>query len=375
MSTTRTAQPGAPLSPERGLSSPKIAGINIGLNIVIRTARAHGSPVRRSMIWLVNYANMRGLTADALGESLGISKADIRAVLTDPGADEDQLDLFTHAVAQRRQAFESEITDLIETEVTAEIGRAMTYALKKPRMVEIVGKTRMGKSESARIHWLRNLDRCLWFECPEDDTERGYFYELAAALGIGVSTAKKTGLFRAQTKACFGPGGIECLIVDEAHRLWPSDVRAKPKRIEFLRSIYADGRGCSVVIIGTPQHSESVNTSLEHAGRWAPGQYEGRVVRFHLRDTMSRKDLAAVASHHAPEAATDVIDALVQQALATEGYCGAMVNTIELAREIYGDLTINSVTRAQAQMARGTRIEQLAKAAAKSKPKTLRRAA
>ena len=70
MSSTRTAPPGSDLSPERGLSSPKIAGINIGLNLVIKVARAHDEPTRRALIWLVNYAhNVHRSTADALAEA------------------------------------------------------------------------------------------------------------------------------------------------------------------------------------------------------------------------------------------------------------------------------------------------------------------
>ena len=364
MSSTRTAPPNAEFAPERGLSSPKVAGINIGLNIVIGVCRAHPEPVRRALIWLANYAhNVHRSTADSLSEKLGLPKTDVRAALTNP--EFDDLDTVVRQIQKLRAEFEATIPDLVDTAVSREVGLGMSYALKKPKMVEIVGNTRIGKSDCARVHWLRNLDRCLWFECPEDDTERGFFYELAAALGIGVSSAKKTGLYRAQTKGCFGPGGIECLVVDEAHRLWPSDVHSKPKRVEFLRSAYADGRGCSVVIISTPQHSESLNMSLDNAGRWAPGQYEGRVSRFHLEDTMPAKDLAAVARYYAKGAPAAVIDALVEQALATEGYCGAMVETIDLARELYGELSLENVTKAQIRQARHTRIEQPVKRARK----------
>lgn len=359
MSNTRHATAGSEFAPERGLSNPRLAGINIGLHIVARVGRAHAEPMRRAMIWLVNYAQIHRSTADSLSDRLGISRADIRSALTDPEFEDTER--FVAAVRDLRAEFEATIPHLVETEVHTQVDAAMGYALRKTKIVEIIGKTRMGKSDCARVHWKRNLDRVLWFECPEDDTERTFFYELAGALGIGVSSAKKTGLYRAQVKQCFGPGGIECLIVDEAHRLWPADVRAKPRRVEFLRAIYGDGLGCSVVIIGTPQHSESLNASIDKAGRWAPGQYEGRVVRFHLADSMPKKDLAAVARHHAPGAPPEVIHALVDQALATEGYCGAMVETISLAVEIHGGLTLDAVTKAQLQQARGSRIEALAR--------------
>ena len=91
---------------------------------------------------------------------------------------------------------------------------------------------------------------------------------------------------------------------------------------------------------------------------------------FHLRDTMSDADLAAVARHHAPEFADGLIASLVEQAKASAGFCGVMVNTIRAARfkariacaeQEHPVVTPELLLAAQAQMARGTRIEALAK--------------
>lgn len=372
MSSTRYNNTGE-FSPEAMQASSKLRGIAIGMNIIIRVARSHPDATRRAIIWLANYANMRGLTADALTHEVDLPKGAIRAALTDP--DCEDIDIFRSKVEALRARFEATLPTLVETKVKHEVDRAMRCAARKTKMVEIIGKTRMGKSDCARQFWLRNLDRCLWFECPEDSTTRGFFYTLADRLGIGISTAKKTGLLREQCRACFGPGGVEILIVDEAHRLWPADVRCKPERIEFLRAAYADGTGTSVVIIGTPQHTESLNGSLESAGRWSPGQYLGRIVPYHLDDTMSITDLAAIAAHYAPGASKAVIDALVEGALISEGYCGQMVNVIELAQDDYLEpgqpLTLDAVSDAQLQMSRAARLQRISNPA----PRTRRKAA
>lgn len=360
MSSTRTSA-GGEFKAHAGMSSPRIAGINIGLNIVIHVARAHGELMRRAMLWLANYATMRGCTADALAGELGMGKGAIRAALTDPEFEDDLR--FIAAVSELRAKFEATIDDMVDTGVRRVVDRAMGYALKKRKMIELLGKTRMGKSDCARVWWLRNLDRVVWFECPTEADERTWLFTLARALGIGVTSAKKPGAYKQQIRACFGALGITCLIVDEGHRLWPADPRRIPKRIEFLRELYADGHGCSVVIIATPQFTNSLAGALETGDRWAPGQYEGRVVPFHLDDTMPPADLAAVARRYAPEASAAVIDALVEGALANDGYCGHMVNVIDLARDGYLDegapLTLAAVTDAQLQMAKGRRIAAL----------------
>lgn len=90
----------------------------------------------------------------------------------------------------------------------------------------------------------------------------------------------------------------------------------------------------------------------------------GRVLRYHLPDTMAEQDLRAVALHHMPEATEPILSALVQQALSSEGYCGAMVNAIRRARIIArGEdkpVTVDIIRIAQAEAARKTRIEKIA---------------
>lgn len=363
MSNTRNASPGADpdASPERHLSATKLKGINIGMNIVCRVARVRPEPERRAMIWLTNYALLHHLTADEVSAQVDLSREEIRSALTDPEAD---LARFVRQVRTLRATFEASLPELVPTAVTKTVREAVRFAVKNRKLVECIAKTRQGKTVSARPEFYRLLDRATWLSCPTDDSERTFIFDLARALGISVGGGKKAVQVRPQVTACFGPGLIDVLFVDEGHFLWPVDPRTKPKRVEFLRNeINADGTRASVLVFATPQHTNALNAALDLSGRWAPGQWDGRVVRFYCDDAMSEQDLAAVARHHCPEATANMVQDLVMQAMATEGYCGTMVSTIELARFFAGDgkpVAQAHLDRAQKQMARGTRLDQIA---------------
>jgi hypothetical protein len=372
MSSTRYAPNGADpdAAPERFLASGKLRGIQIGLNVITRVGRVRTPRERSAMIWLHNYARLQNLTADALSDELDLNKPEIRAALTDPEAD---LARFVRQVEIVKQKFEADLPALADIKPARKVREGLTMALQRKKIVEIVGLTREGKTAPA-LDWFRRhaMDRGIYLNCPSDQTERSFILEFARVLGIGATTSKKASQITPQIRGCLGKGMIELIVMDEGHHLWPLDSKAKPSRIEFLRSLYDlhNPAQIGVVVITTPQHTISMNLALAKNLRWAPGQWEGRAIPFHLPDIVSDADLRAVAKHHASDFSDGMIEALVLHAKATAGFCGAMVNAIELARfktEARGltKVTDNILLEAQKQMTAGTRIAQMAKAIAK----------
>lgn len=372
-STRHAATPEASeAAPWRNLSADKLKGIQIGLNIITRVARIRTERERSCMIWLHNYARLQNLTADALSTELDLSKPEIRAALTDPDAD---LARFVRQVEIIRQKFEAGLKPLVDTEPTKIVRSGLAMALKHKKIVDVIGFTRIGKSVPALDWFKRNaMDRGIFFNCPSDESDRNFIWEWARAMGIGAGTGKKTCQIIPQIRSCLGTGMIELIVVDEGHFLWPVDQKAKPKRIEFLRSAFDmfNPAQIGVVNLTTSQHSISMNLALANNKRWAPGQWEGRAIPFHLPEVVSDKDLAAVARYHAPDFDDGMIAALVLHAKATAGFCGAMVNAIELARFLAEQqgakkVTANILLTAQKQMTKNTGVGQKAKEIAKEK--------
>lgn len=364
MSSTRyasvTANPDD--APERHLSSGRLRGISIGMNIVARVARVLPEAERSAMLWLTNYAHKRDITADALSEELDLDKAEIRRALTDPDADRAR---FVRQVAILRSKFETEIGKLYSSTVLRKVRNAVKFAMgDAPQIVEIIGKTRIGKTFCAKVEFLKRMDHAVWLHCPNPGAEREFLGELADALGVSSGNALKSHQVIQKINSCFGKNRLRLLFVDEGHRLWPADLRHQPKRIEFLRDLW-EKLGVSVIILATPQYSESLAQAMEDNPRWAPGQWDGRVQRFHLSDTMSDEDLAGIARHHLPDGTEAMIDQLVLQAKSSEGFAGSMVKAIQRAKFMASmdneTLGLEHIKKAQAELAKGTRIETLAK--------------
>lgn len=382
MATTRYAPAGAnpEENPERNLANARLRGINIGLNIIARIARVLPQAERDAMIWLHNYARLRDLTADALSAELDLDKSEIRRALTDPDADRMR---FVRQVGIVRAAFEKcrttyrrpdvpsefrligkfdeSLGAIANTKVRRKVGQAIRMATKSPQIVEILGKTRLGKSISARHEFLGIMHHAAWLHCPRPGNERDFLNAMADALGVACGSCQKNSQILPKIEACFGPNRIRVLFVDEAHRLWPNDWRHEPKRIELLRDWW-ERLGLSIIILATDQYSEAVQDAMQ-SDRWAPGQWVGRVQPFDLPEALEDVDLAAIAKHHAPDANDAVVAQLISHAKTSAGYCGAMVKAIERVRFRTGDdgkLTVEEVRKAQVQIDREARLLALA---------------
>lgn len=374
-------------NPGAYLNKSRLRGIRIGLNIVAQVARVRTESERSAMLWLTNYAHLLDLPADALSSSLGgLEPAEIRQALTDPDVD---LTAFVAAVQKLRNQFEAGLKatrgsvdnpfakstpfhegygPVADTKVRRKVRNALKFALDEVQIVEVVGETREGKTICTAHDYLSALDNTVWFTCPAGGTEIDFVRALGTALGVGLGgTHEKAGRIRAKIEQCLGPRRIRRLIVDEGHRLWPTDLQTQPKRVEYLRDLW-ERYGVAIVILATPQYSFSRIAAMDDNLRWAPGQWEGRVQQFHLADKADRNDLAKIARIHAPDISNECINELIGQGEATPGKAGAMVKTIQRARFITATegrdiITVEIIQRAQAQNARNTRIEQMAKAA------------
>lgn len=382
MSSTRHAAPDADdaLSPERHLSNPRLRGIGVGFQIVARVARVLPPMEREAIVWLANFARLRDLTADALGGELAMEPRQIREALTNPECDRAA---FVQAVAGLRGRFEAALDqyrppdesgafDLVpafddaarqiaSTAVSRKIGNAVKMTEKRPQIVEVIGRTRMGKSISARHIYLRNLHRAAWLTCPPPGVHRDWLNALCACLGVSLGKNEKPAQIAQKVSACIGRAKINLLFIDEAHRIWPTDAHTEPKRVEWARDAW-ELHGVSFVLLATEQYSAALAEAMTDNPRWAPGQLVGRTQQFFLSETMSSDDLGAVARWYAPGAGEDVIAQLVREAQQSEGLCGMIAKIVERARFRLagGPLTLTAIEESARLLDREGRLLSLA---------------
>lgn len=348
MSSTRYASNQEPShAPERNLSDPARRPITVSLAIAAQACRIYDPATRSACLWLANLAAnsqriqlcwQERLLPDPLGtvgrisevelaHQLGLEPVEIYEALS--GHPEADLPNFTLAVETFRAKFESQLPPLVKTSDSDIIAAAFATAAEEHKITVLSGKWRCGKTDESQRLWLKNLHRCIWVHCPADNTERSFLNAIAAALGISANAGKKTPQLREQIKRAFGIGLIDCIIMDEAHNLWPSDIAdSKPARAEYLREL-RDTLGLGCMLITTDQFALSLALAVQHNTRWAPGQFLGRRAQFPLSDIHTDAEIRSIAKLHGegllPEAALPI---LVEFAKAEEGYLGAMVTAI-----------------------------------------------
>jgi hypothetical protein len=228
----------------------------------------------------------------------------------------------------------------------------------------VIAITRNGKTETADWIHLKNMERTVYFVVPATESYSDFIFALGRAMGINTGGNKTITQIEAQARGMFGKTGISMLIADEGHNLWPTDITKKPKRIEFLRTLWDENkRTLGITVLSTPQSLISANLATAGSKRWAPGQWEGRIQRFHSEDEVSEADMAAVARWHAPEASAAIINQLVLFGKITSGFLGSMTNALERARndaeEDGKPLTVAHVVNAQREMIKKTDLEKV----------------
>jgi hypothetical protein len=337
--------------------------IQVGINLVARVARTRPPRERDALLWLANYAHREQLTADTLTDHLQCERADIRAALTNPTAGIKHI---VSRIESLRAIMDAKLRDPADTAFSRLIKKACRYAMEKGVITEVIAKTRMGKTQCADAIHLRNLHRAIYVSCPATESYSDWIFALGRAAGVSVGGGKRVTQIEAQLRSMFGKGAFNFLLVDEGHYLWPTDITLKPKRVEFLRSLWDENKGgVGITVLSTPQALLSANQATAKSKRWAPGQWEGRVVRFSFDEAIEEDDHYKVAKWHCPEGDKSIHRQLVIFAKITPGFYGQMVNALELARfeasEAKTPLTAEIVRAAQKQMIKGTELEKALK--------------
>lgn len=339
------------LHPESLRNVASAVDLCISLKAVCWAARVRPEAERRAMIWLGQFANRwprirkiwddRDLTPPLeligamplarIASELRMEPSALHACLTNPDTDRAE---FIQRVNELRARFEAAIPPHASTEASQVVDRAFHFTLRRRRMSLCLGKWRTGKTSTAELLWLRNLDRAVWLDTPAEAGLHSFYRDLTASLGIGRRTMKaQVSRIVSGITECFGLGLIEMIVCDEAHDLWPNNPGSKPERLEFIRRALHDGRSIGVLMLTTEQFSQRLSEAQSTSSRYAPGQAVGRWTTFDVPDALSDADLLAIAKLHCPEGTPPpVLQGLRAIAKDSEGYVGAMIGVIQKVR-------------------------------------------
>lgn len=239
------------------------ARINLALNL--ENWRHLPEATAGALLWFHQHLLDEGLGWEAASQALGYkSETEGREAIFGAlkGTLADYEDLVGRIEGYRRIARER--SGIIQTEFTENpisqlIWAGLDYAVANQSITLVEGESGHGKTIACNV-W-RKLDKnnhgkTVMVEAPAIGGTRVFLGEICKAIGanknMGIGQMREA-IFRA-----FNPH--RTLIVDEAARLLPKDLRTTPEKIEFLRELH-DRRGCSLALIATRRLGDQLHES------------------------------------------------------------------------------------------------------------------
>jgi len=257
------------------------------INVPLRADRWNTLPDAQQelLVWFHQYCLDEEYTLDKAGEALGYDRSVASRVLNGiygPPEGKGSWDNIITAIrsfkklAENRQ--EIQRSEFVHTTASRLIWGGLDYALANNSIVTIVGESGQGKSMAGRA-WrdANNHGRSVLVTAPVVGRS-----ELLKRIvkAVGANTRTSSDLLITAAYRAFNPHRI--LIVDEAHRLLPSNSDRQPVGLEFLRDIH-DTTGCALALISTQRFSDTLRRSDTY-------QYEQVLGRIGLPVRLPRKN-------------------------------------------------------------------------------------
>ncbi len=207
---------------------------------------------------------------------------------------------------QARHAAEARAR-LADTEVAGKVLPAMDRALRRRRMVQIIGEPGVGKTESVKTWTEMHLGEARLVTLSGINEQTGFFQRIAEALGVASGTSQSLPKMKARVEAMLRRSGL-MLVIDESHFMFsPHErVRSRPVLLDWVDTACCNN-GVPVVLSATPQftaHLKQLQTqSIGKLGLWNSAQFHRRCLdRLPLPARVPPKDARAVVLKLWPEA-------------------------------------------------------------------------
>lgn len=301
------------------------ARINIPLNL--HNWNGYPEEARGLLLWFHQHVLDAGMTMADAGKAIQYDGSTVFRVLK--GTYEGSMEKVCSAIESYKRIAEERSTiqanQIVENSITRMIGAGLDYALSNNSITLIIGESRMGKTESAKL-WrdANNHGTSVFVTAPPVGGTKVLMQRLAMAVGVNKNKSVAD-IFDAVTRS-FNKNRI--LIVDEAHRLVPNDRRGSAVNIEILRDLH-DQTGCALALIATQRFSDELQKSS-----YQFEQILGRIgMPIRLRRTIPLKDIKPIVEQYLPEPSKELMDQC--GAIANEqGRLGILVETLKVSSRI-----------------------------------------
>lgn len=310
-----------------GVSVSNIARISIPLDL--NNWRNYPEESHGLLMWFHQHALDQGFTLDEAGKAIQYDKSTVYRVLR--GIYEGSIEKVVSAIESYKRIADERATIqdnyIVENSITRMIGAGLNYALSNNSITMITGESRMGKTESAKL-WrdANNHGTSVLVTAPPIGGSKVLLQRIATAVGVSKNKSMAD-MFEAITRS-FNRNRI--LIIDEAHRLMPSNSRSNPVNIEILRDLH-DQTGCGLAFIATQRFSDDL-----HKSSYQFEQILGRIgMPIRLKRVIPAKDIMPIIQQYIPEPSREMVDQC--KAIANDpGRLGILAEDLKISSRIAG---------------------------------------
>ena len=222
--------------------------------------------------------------------------------------------------------------EVVFTDLGKQVCEALDYSRQEHCLVLIDGLARTGKTHAVKAWCELNAGAARYVQVPSTSDDLGFYRAIAKSLGVSINLNSSPVDLRQRIEDTL-EGGQLALVLDEGHYLWPNviDTRSLPARINWIMTALVNQR-LAVAIVTTPQFFKAQKL-IETKTRWTSEQFIGRIGHYQkLPNSLSEKDLFAVAKASLPEGDSASIEMLVRYAQASAKYLAAIETATRRAR-------------------------------------------
>jgi DNA transposition AAA+ family ATPase len=303
------------------------AGSRINIPLNLHNWTEYPEEIRGLLMWFHQHCLDNHLTLEAAGKAIQYDKSTVFRVLK--GTYEGSMEKIASAIESYKRIADERATiqsnRIVENSITKLIGAGLDYALSNNSITMVIGESRMGKTESARM-WrdANNHGTSVLIAAPPIGGSKALLQRIAMAVGVN-KNLNMVQMFDAITRS-FNRNRI--LIVDEAHRLIPSDRRSTPVNVEILRDLH-DTTGCALALIATQRFSDDLKKSS-----YQFEQILGRIgMPIRLKRSIPIKDIRPIVEQYIAEPGKTLLDQCSQIAN-EQGRLGILVENLKVASRI-----------------------------------------
>lgn len=301
--------------------------INVPLNLTVWRDRPQDE--QDLLTWFHQHILDEGLSWDDAAQAIGYDKSNVFRLLKGTYKADSWKAPISAIKSYRRIAIQrGSITRSVfsENPISRVIWAGLDYAIANNSITAIIGESRQGKTIACRA-WAEanNHGRSVFVTAPPIGGVKGLMRVIASACGIN----KQQNMLQMSEAFYRAFNRNRILIVDEAHRIMPSDQRTmNPANIELLRDLH-DQTGCALALVATQRFEQRLQS-----GAYQFEQLIGRIgMPIRLPKKLSRTDVLPIIRQFLSDPSSSLIAALVDQAN-RPGRLGIVTETLKVASRI-----------------------------------------